>query len=240
MASATPPGGIPGLKAKALIVSDDPETARLWAVCVSQSGADVIVADHFERAFQIWLEENPEIILIESMTGSQAALELCQKLRQETPAPIVFLPSSDDESELYKVYKAGADDCLAPPVSPRLFMLKIKAWLRRCQVMPTEVLDDLQQGQFRLNPARRIAYSNGSGPIRLTTLETRLLFLLMSHPGRVLDSDFLVERVWGHYGNGDSVLLKNLIYRLRRKIEPDPACPSYLVTEANQGYKFQV
>ncbi len=239
MASATPSLGIPGLKAKALIVSDDPETARLWAVCVSQAGADVIVTEYMDRAFQIWSEENPELIMIESMTGSQAALDLCQKLRQETPAPILFLPPSDDESELFKVYKAGADDCLAPPVSPRLFMLKVKAWLRRAQVVPTEVLEEVQQGKVRLSPARRVVTLNGSSPIRLTTLETRLLFLLMSHPSRVLDTDFLIERVWGHYGNGDSVLLKNLIYRLRRKIEPDPASPCYLVTEANQGYKFQ-
>jgi len=229
-----------GIKAKVMIISDDHETSRVWAFCANLAGADVTSLDFSENVMQVWADETPDVIVVESIYRKNDELDLCQRLHQETPAPIILLTSGDDEIQIYQAYKAGVDECLPPPVSPRLFLMKIRSWLRRTQVVPSAALDEVQLGPFRLDPSRRLLFFHGKSSLKLTNLEARLLYTLMSHQGRILDTDYLVERVWGHYGNGDSALLKNLVYRLRRKIEPDPSQPCYLLTEANLGYRFMV
>jgi two-component system, OmpR family, response regulator RegX3 len=112
----------------------------------------------------------------------------------------------------------------------------VRAWLRCTQIMPTAVVDALQINGFRLDPERR-RLATPTGSYKLTTLEARLLYILMSHPGKTIDSGTLIERTWGCFSGGDKVVLKNVIYRLRRKLETDPRQPSHLLTEDN-GYKF--
>lgn len=229
---------LPANRAKVLIVSDDPETARIWSYCLSMVGAEAVVVDYSCPVLQIWAEELPEMILIESINRSNEELELVRKLRLETPVPIILLPSGDDESQIYEAYRAGVDECMTPPVSPRLFLMKVRSWLRRVDAVPSASLDELKVNTFRLDPSRRMLYLDGCQEVKLTSLESRLLYVFLGHPGSVLESDFLVERVWGPYGNGDTALLKNLVYRLRRKIEPNPSQPVYLLTEASSGYRF--
>ncbi len=94
-------------------------------------------------------------------------------------------------------------------------------------------------GDLRLAPARREVITTTGSAVKLTNLEFRLLHLLMSHPGQVLGSNLIIDRVWGYTGGGDTVLLKNLVYCLRRKIEPDPSQPRYIQTVAGEGYSFQ-
>ena len=110
---------------------------------------------------------------------------------------------------------------------------------RRAQVLPNAALETVQVGEFRLDPDRRLLCTPDGQVVKLTNLETRLLYLLMNHPAWTLETDYLVDRVWGHFGEGDSILLKNLVYRLRRKIEPNPSQPCYLLTEGSLGYRFR-
>jgi DNA-binding response OmpR family regulator len=93
-------------------------------------------------------------------------------------------------------------------------------------------------GDLRLDPAWRTILTADGSAIKLSTLEFRLLHLLMINRGQVLPSDIIVDRVWGYGGEGDSTLLKNLVYRLRRKIEPDPRQPRYIQTVAGEGYSL--
>ena len=165
-------------------------------------------------------------------------IEICRALRKESVIPILLFTSQNDEYYLLEAYKAGLDEVVAQPVSPRLFTAKVRAWLRHVQEVPSAGMETLQVGELRLDPDHRLLWNMNSSHVRLTHLETRLLYQLMSHPGRVFETPALIERVWGRYGAGDSVLLKNLVYRLRRKIEPDPTNPAYLITEGNLGYKF--
>jgi two-component system, OmpR family, KDP operon response regulator KdpE len=135
------------------------------------------------------------------------------------------------------------DDCMQHPVSPKIFLAKVKAWLRRAQVIPIEALDQVEVRSFRLEPARRqliINKNEGSEGkiIHLTNLEFRLLWLLMNNPNHLFEPDYLINQVWGIYGDGDGTLLKNLVYRLRRKIEPNPSDPRFILNEHGQGYKF--
>jgi DNA-binding response OmpR family regulator len=138
---------------------------------------------------------------------------------------------------MVEAYEAGADECIAKPIGLRLGVAKVRAWLRRSWTVPTEALTSLEAGGLRLDPDKRHLELPGGGEIGLTNLELRLLHLLMSHPGQVLGPEVIVDRVWG-FESADSAVLKNMVYRLRRKIEPDPAHPRYLRTAAG-GYVFQ-
>lgn len=104
--------------------------------------------------------------------------------------------------------------------------------------MPAESLDIVHAGGLHLDPTRRLVINENKETFKLTNLEFRLLHLLMLHPGWVFRTEDIIQKVWGYYGNGDSNLLKNVVYRLRRKIDPDPGNPRYIHTEAGLGYKF--
>jgi DNA-binding response OmpR family regulator len=112
------------------------------------------------------------------------------------------------------------------------------AWLRRTWIMPTDGLSLVNVGKYRLIPVLRSIIDANGTQIKLTNLEFRLLHLLMSRPGHVFQADEIIQSIWGGYGNGDQVLLKNVVYRLRRKIEADPGNPVILRTWPG-GYSFQ-
>lgn len=131
------------------------------------------------------------------------------------------------------------DECIVKPISARLFLTKVLAWQHRAWTVTTEALDTLQTADVQLDPARKELVTANGAVIRLTNLEFHLLHLLMSHRGRPLNSNLIVERVWGYEGNGEGALLKNLIYRLWRKIEPDPSRPCYIEMVAGEGYAFR-
>ena len=111
------------------------------------------------------------------------------------------------------------------------------AWLRRSWVMPTDGLESVKVGHYRLVPVLRGMVDPNGHNIRLTNLEFRLLHLLMSRPGYVFPAEEIIQSIWGGYGNGDHVLLKNVVYRLRKKIEEDPGDPLILKTRPG-GYSF--
>jgi two-component system response regulator MtrA len=229
----------PSLKATVFLVSDDPESARIWAYSLEQAGLEVCQAGFSDKTLQVWSSEYPDLIILEGSRARMDVFAFCRQLRGEAAVPILLLASENHESYLMAAYQAGADDCIPPPVSPRLFLAKVKAWLRRAQVLPNAALEAIRAGDFSLDPDRRMLSTPGGGVVKLTHLETRLLYLLMNHPAWTLETDYLVDRVWGHFGDGDGVLLKNLVYRLRRKIEPNPSQPCYLLTEGSLGYRFR-
>ncbi len=227
------------LKATVFLVSDDLESARIWAYSLEQAGLEVCQAGFSDKTLQVWSSEYPDLIILESNHARMDVFAFCRQVRGEAAVPILLLASDPQEACLMAAYQAGADDCVPPPVSPRLFLAKVKAWLRRAQVLPNAALEAIQVGDFRLDPDRRLLCTPGGQVVKLTHLETRLLYLLMNHPAWTLETDYLVDRVWGHFGDGDGILLKNLVYRLRRKIEPNPSQPCYLLTESSLGYRFR-
>jgi DNA-binding response OmpR family regulator len=109
--------------------------------------------------------------------------------------------------------------------------------MRRSWTVTVEGLNSVKAGKHRLDPNRRSLINPEGTEIKLTNLEFRLLHLLMNRPGSVFSAEALVESIWGGYGNGDQILLKNVVYRLRRKIEADPGRPVFLQT-GQGGYSF--
>jgi two-component system, OmpR family, KDP operon response regulator KdpE len=229
----------PSLKTTVFMVSDDLESARIWAYSLEQAGLEVCQGGFNDKTLQVWSSEYPDLIILEGNHARMDVFTFCHQMRGEAAVPILLLASENHESYLMAAYQAGADDCIPPPVSPRLFLAKVKAWLRRAQVLPNAALEAIRAGDFGLDPDRRLLSIPSGQVVKLTNLETRLLFLLMNHPAWTLETDYLVDRVWGHFGDGDGILLKNLVYRLRRKIEPNPSQPCYLLTEGSLGYRFR-
>ena len=166
------------------------------------------------------------------------AIELTTKLREEAVLPILLLTSLPSDQFMLEAYQAGVDECILKPIHPSLFHGKLKAWLRRSWGVPVDMLDSLTVGSFHLVPSNRALVLDNSGPIHLTNLELLLLYYLMGRPGHTVTTEELCQRVWGHSAEGNVATLKNVVYRLRRKIEADPAHPHYVQTVAGVGYQF--
>ena len=220
------------------LVSNDRETGGIWTYALRQKGVSVMLTSSFAEAMAKWVQYPCDLVLIDVCGPDLDGIELARRLRAEVVGPILLLTPNREESHLLDAYRAGVDECIVKPVSPSLFLAKVHVWLGRSWCIPVQTLDDLEQGPLYLEATQQEVSLNGEEPIRLTHLEFRVLYLLMSHAHQVLSSDLIVARVWGQSGEGDSVLVKNVIYRLRRKIEPDPGEPRYLRTVRGRGYLF--
>ncbi len=161
---------------------------------------------------------------------------LCRQLRSDYHNPLIFLTYERDERYHLMVYDAGVDDCIQKPIGNPLFLAKIGVWLRAAR-HPSPDNKQLAQN-FRLDPTRRSLLLPEGKAVTLTLLEARLIELFLGNPYIVLDSGAIIRRVWDEYSVGDNVLLKNLIYRVRRKIEPEPGKPRYIQTTFG-GYVFR-
>jgi DNA-binding response OmpR family regulator len=138
---------------------------------------------------------------------------------------------------MLEAYQTGVDECVIKPIHPMVLEAKVKAWLRHSSNVPLEVLNALKVENLQLIPADRTVVFQNQDPIHLTTLELRLLYYLMGRPGRTLTVEELCQHVWGHR-QGDAATLKKLVYRLRQKIEADPANPRLVFTVSGVGYRF--
>jgi two-component system KDP operon response regulator KdpE len=221
---------------KVLLLSDETEPLRLWAYGLERRGIGAAIADFTKERPEQYLKEPPDIVILDVYGSTREALALCRRLRSQLVNPILLLAYISTEPQMLEAYEAGVDECIAKPVGLRLLSAKARAWLRRAWTVPTEALTGLEMGGFRLDPDRRVLASD-STEVRLTNLEFRLIHLLMSHAGQTLESRLIIERVWGYEG-ADSAMLKNVVYRLRQKIEPDPAHPCFICT-VHGGYTFR-
>jgi DNA-binding response OmpR family regulator len=130
------------------------------------------------------------------------------------------------------------DEVILRPYSVRLLLAQIRAVLRRSGGVPFFSLPELAQSGLALDPNARTVQVGDSTPNRLTHLEFRLLYTLMTHAGQIIPNERIVESVWGYTGEGNRDLVRGLVQRLRSKVEPDPRQPIYILTEPGIGYCF--
>lgn len=223
---------------KVFVVCDQRDTAPVWGYILRQQGLLVIMETSMEKAIDRWSTEIPDLVVIDLDAEHAKRMELYQKFRAVSVAPILLFLPTYHEREVLEAYMAGVDDVIVKPISPPVFLAKILAWMRRSWTVPIDNLNLVKAGKHHLDPGRRCLIDPDGIEIRLTNLEFRLLHLLMSRPGFVFSLEEIIESIWGGYGNGDQVLLKNVVYRLRKKIEEDPSRPLFLQT-GQGGYSFQ-
>ena len=223
---------------RVLIVSNQQTTGPLWVFSLQQQSLRVVLEPDPSNTLQRCEAETPDLIILDiNLPGSQV-LELIKSLRVEMVTPILLMTPVRPEETIIEAYNAGVDDYLIKPVSPSLFNAKVRVWLKRSWSATTSTLAPVNIGGMHIFPAERMVMKNNGQVVRLTNLELRLLYNLASRAGDTCPTEELYQRVWGYTGEVDNTVLKNVVYRLRRKIEADPANPLIIQTVAGVGYKL--
>jgi DNA-binding response OmpR family regulator len=222
-----------------LIICNEAATAPVWGYMIRERKLHAIIETVPQNAANRCEEHKPALTILDLQLPHSKILDLCLKLRTVCENPILLFLPSYDENQVIEYYDAGIDDCLVKPVSPAVFYVKVKAWLRHSRQLPVEAMPELHVGNFCLDPEHNVLVKENGRVIKLTDLEFRLLHLLMSHPDHVFDSEAIVNQVWGLYGEQDVTLIKHVVFRLRRKLEDDPNNPRWIQTWHGKGYSFR-
>jgi DNA-binding response OmpR family regulator len=219
---------------KALVVDDDLALADVLAFTLRRAGYEVLLAHDGVAALDIFKSEEPEILILDINLPKLTGLQVCQRIRAQSDTPIIFLSVLGSEDDVVQGLKLGGDDYIVKPFSPRQLVARIEAVLRRA-VNHVPLPGLLRSGDIELDPARNLLTLSDSDPIRLTRLECKLMEVLLINRGQVLPFDTLIDTVWGRSA-GDRTALKQLVYRLRQKIELDPSNPTLLQSITSIGY----
>ena len=219
---------------RVFIVCDQDATAPIWGYIIREKGLVAILETSAQMAMERSMEEIPDLIVIDVNASHAERMELCRKFRALSTSPILIFLPTNNEAEILEAYHTGVDECVIKPISPAIFLAKIMAWARRSWMVP---MSPVQAGKLKLDPARRSAIEPKGNEIKLTNLEFRLMHLLMSRPGYVFKNEEIMQSVWG--AAGDLAVLKNVVYRLRKKLEPESGKSSYLIQTWPGGYSFQ-
>jgi DNA-binding response OmpR family regulator len=221
---------------KTLIVDDDLALADVVSFTMRRAGFEVIMAHDGQAALERWEDEEPDLIILDLNLPKLDGLKVCERIRSEADTPIIILSVRGEEDDVVRGLELGADDYIVKPFSPRQLVARAEAVLRRATSTPVQH-GPLTAGDLTLDVMRNELTRDGDVVAKLTRLECKLLEVLMLNQGQVLLADTLIDSVWGPSG-GDRMMLKQLVYRLRRKIELDPSNPTYLNTITGVGYSF--
>ena len=219
---------------KVLVGDDDPTLRGLVAYALRQEGFLVLEAGDGPAALKAIDDEAPELLVLDVNLPRMSGFEVVKRMRSdEVEIPVLLLTARSDEEDQIRGLELGADDYLTKPFSPRTLIARVHALLRRAgRDRPGTV----SAGRLELDVEAQTVKIDGGSAVRLTHLEFRLLQLLLSNAGRTMDAERLSGHVWGHRGQGDRQLLKQLVRRLRQKLETDPSDPRLLITAPGIGY----
>jgi DNA-binding response OmpR family regulator len=222
-----------------LIVCNEASTAPVWGYMIREKKLHAIIETMPKNAEKCCVEKAPALIILDLQLPPLKILDICHKLRGTCENPILLFLPSYDENLILEYYDAGIDDCVVKPISPVVFYAKVRAWLRHSKRLPVDAMLEVQVGDICLSPDQNLLTMDNGKLVKLTGLEVRFLYLLMSSPDQVFDGDSIVNQVWGLYGEQDASLIKHVVYRLRRKMEDNPGNPRWIQTWHGKGYSFR-
>jgi DNA-binding response OmpR family regulator len=220
---------------KILIVDDDADLLALVGFALTQAGYVVVKAADARSAIALFHAEVPDLSILDINLPDGSGFGICEAIRQRGRTPVMMLTARGEEEDLVRALDLGADDYLTKPFSPRTLLARVKALLRRAGL---EAGGTATAGAFALDLESHQLRVPGGETVKLTKLETRLMQILIANAGGVVGTERLLAHVWGRRGDGDRQLLKQLVHRLRHKIEADPSAPRWLQTESGAGYRF--
>lgn len=228
-----------------LLIEDDPEMRLALRLALEDEDYRVVEAANGERGFAAFLEETPDLVLLDLRLPDRRGLDVCREIRAQSIVPIIIVTAQTDTHDLVAGLEAGADDYVTKPVVPKALAARIRAMLRRVALhqaptdSPAEAPPESRYIEhIEIRESEALVLLDGR-PIELTKTELRLLCELADHPNQVLSRDQLLERVWGYDYLGDSRLVDAHMYRLRNKVERNPAEPTLIMTVRGLGYKLQ-
>jgi two-component system response regulator MtrA len=222
----------------ALLICDDADETAILALLLQRAGLVVISGRDLGRLLPRWAEQQPSMALLASHAGSLN--DMVERIRAAAEAPVAVIANTQDEGTLCHLYEIGADAVVQRPYSARLLLMQLRALLRCSRSLAGPLLPTLTVGDLTLDPSTRSVQVQDRTARHLTQLEFRLLYTLMVHQGQILPTPTIVERVWGYDGEGSSQLVRQVVSRLRAKIEEDPRNPHAIVTVPGVGYQLVV
>jgi DNA-binding response OmpR family regulator len=221
-----------------LVVDDDRKTVDLIRLYLERAGFGVRVAHDGERALELVGECVPDLLILDLMLPKIDGLDVCLAVQAVNPVPVIMLTARTTEGDKLAGLETGADDYVTKPFSPRELVARVKAVLRRTRGAEGEP-SEIRSGDLVIDLLHHDARIHGEG-VRLTPKEFNLLRVLAREPGRPFTRSSLMERAFGFDYDGLERTVDAHIANLRKKIEPDPAHPRYVVTVQGLGYKFVV
>lgn len=224
-------------KQRILVVDDEPQITRVLRRSLITQGYDVHVASDGESALQTFGDWPPDLVVTDLAMPQMDGLELCRRLRAISQVPIIVLSVRGEENTKVAALDSGADDYVTKPFGMEELLARVRAALRRVPAATDESSQLLEAGDFRVDlNARQLTVQEKE--LHLTPKEYDLLLYFIRNPGKVLTHRTLLSAVWGGEFTAQTEYLRVLIGQLRKKIEPSPATPRYIITEPWIGYRF--
>lgn len=226
---------------RVLIVDDEPSISEVLGQYLQVEGFAVMQASDGLEALEMARRMAPDLVILDLMLPGIDGLEVCRRLRATSAAPILMLTARGDEFDKLAGFRAGTDDYVTKPFSPREVMMRVQAIMRRLEAtsVPAMVHDGaLRIGDLVILPALRQVERDGA-TLELTAKEFDLLHFLAKHPRQVFTRQQLLDRVWDYEYFGDASTVTVHIRRLREKVELDPTSPRHVKTVWGVGYKFE-
>lgn len=217
---------------KILVVEDDLSLSDVIAFTLRRAGFEILTAYDGLAALTTWEEQHPTLLVLDLNLPKLDGLDVCRRVRLVDKTPIIMLSARSGDEAVVKGLELGADDYIVKPFSPSQLVARVRAVLRRAGIAETPSI--LNAATLTLDRARHEVQRPAGAATRLTQLEVRLLEALMLNVGQVLTSEQLIAAVWGAEG-GDRTMLKQLVYRLRTKLEGTDQ-PALIETIPNVGY----
>lgn len=221
-----------------LVIDDHPDVLALLRATLTSEGFDVVTAQDALTGLRAAYESHPDAILLDVMMPDMDGFEACRRLREMTDVPIIFVTAKGTIEDIVHGLSLGADDYVVKPFERSELTSRLAACLRRSGERTTEPGDYLFPAESVVLDCDRHELVVGNRTVYLTPKEFEVLRLLVRHTGKVLSTDAILTRVWGPDWIGEPDLVKQYMYRLRRKIEEDPSEPRYLHTVRGGGYYF--
>jgi len=222
-------------KSRVLVVDDEPQITRVLRTVLSSQGYQVRTAGEGEAALSSFNEWRPELVITDLFMPHMDGLELCRRIRSMSNVPIIVLSVKGEERSKVEALDSGADDYVTKPFGIDELLARVRAALRRGGAEPE--LASFEVGDYKVDLEGRRVHAHGN-EVRLTPKEFDLFVCMARHPNRVLTHRTLLEAVWGEASQEQPEYLRVFMGQLRKKLEPDPSNPKYLVTEPWVGYRF--
>src|SRR5437899_2488386 len=219
---------------RVLVVDDEPQILRALQTSLRGAGYEVDAAATGEAALTMAAVRPPDAVIVDLVLPDLRGTEVTRQLRSWTSVPVIVLSVVGDEAEKVSALDAGADDYVTKPFGLDELLARLRAALRRVEG-ETEPVREV--GELRVDLAGR-EVSFAGRPVQLTPNEFTLLSLLVRNEGKLLTHKAILEEVWGHAYTDESHYLHVYVSQLRRKLEPDPARPRYILTEPGAGYRL--
>jgi DNA-binding response OmpR family regulator len=222
-----------------LIVTQDIEGFRSVRLKLETARFRLLDTSRGEQAIALIQAEGPDLVLLDRSLPDVDGLTVCERVRRFSRVPIIIVTEERSERAKIRGFTAGADDYLIKPVGARELLARVRAVLRRTEVSGVfKSPPPVRLNGFEIDPLRH-EIRTPRGKVKLTPTERHLLYYLASNAGRVLTHEQLLTKVWGPGCDYPTEHLWVNISRLRKKIEPDPSQPYYIITEPGVGYYFR-